>query len=137
MVTPVKLTGTAIGTAGSYGNSGNTIAKALDGNLSTYFDGPSANGDWVGLDLGSAHSITQISFAPRANFANRMVGGIFQASNTADFSSGVTTLYTVSTTPAVGSLITVLVNVSATFRYVRYLSPAGSYGDVVEINFYS
>src|SRR5436190_3844463 len=43
-LTPVhadnKLSGTIIGTAGSWNNGGNTKEKAMDGNLSTFFDGP-------------------------------------------------------------------------------------------------
>jgi hypothetical protein len=80
----VKLSGTVIGTAGSFGNNPNlTAAKAVDGNLTTYFDAATANGVWVGLDLGSARKVTSVAFAPRAGFGGRMVGGRFQASNTA------------------------------------------------------
>ena len=125
-----KLSGTVIGTGGSYQNDGNTIAKATDGSLSTFFDGPSANDNWVGLDLGSAKAIAQVSFAPRSGLASRMVGGQIQVSTTANFSSGVTTLYTIKTAPTAGVLTTVAV--SATARYIRYLSPAGSYGDIAE-----
>ncbi len=135
-VAKTKLTGTTIGTSGSYQNNGNTIAKATDGNLSTYFDGPTANGNYVGLDLGSAKVIAQISYAPRSTYASRMVGGVFQASNSSSFSSPVT-LYTVSATPAVGSLTTVSLTNSTAYRYVRYLSPTGSYGNVAEIQFFS
>ena len=39
--TSTKLTGAIIGTAGSYQNDGNTIAKAFDGILTNYFDGRS------------------------------------------------------------------------------------------------
>jgi uncharacterized delta-60 repeat protein len=131
----VALTGTIIGTTGSYQNKGNTAAKAFDGNLSTFFDAPGANGNWVGLDLGTLRYVTQISFAPRAGFTSRMVGGIFQGANTADFSSGVVNLYTVTTTPAAGSLTTVGTGVAGPFRYVRYLSPAGSYGNIAEAQF--
>jgi hypothetical protein len=130
-----KLTGTVIGTAGSYQNKGNTIANVFDGNLNTYFDGPTANGNWAGLDLGSPQTIAQIKYAPRPSWAGRMVGGIFQASNTADFSSGVVNLYTVPSMPPVGSFTTVPTNNSSTFRYVRYLSPSGSYGNVAEVEF--
>ena len=35
-----KLTGAIIGTPGSWGNSGNTIANVFDNNLNTFFDGP-------------------------------------------------------------------------------------------------
>ena len=40
-VTHTKLTGTTIGTTGSYNNSGNTIAKAIDGSTSTLLRRPS------------------------------------------------------------------------------------------------
>ena len=55
-------------------NGGNTIAKALDGSLSTYFDAPaaSASGAWVGLDLGSARNVWQVKFAPRGGWAARL-----------------------------------------------------------------
>jgi hypothetical protein len=132
----VQFTGTTIGTSGSYQNDGNTISKAVDGNLSTFFDGPTANGNWVGLDLGSAQVIKQISYAPRSGWASRMVGGIFQASNSATFSSGVVNLYTITAAPTQGVLTTVSVNVTAGYRYVRYLSPSGSFGDIAELAFF-
>ena len=49
----------------------------FDGNLSTFFDGPDATGDWVGLDFGVGVSnvIGQINYWPRISEASRMVGG--------------------------------------------------------------
>ncbi|HSV14191.1 MAG TPA: Ig-like domain-containing protein [Tepidisphaeraceae bacterium] len=129
------LTGAVIGTPGSYNNSGNTIAKAFDGSLSDYFDAQQPDGAWAGMDLGAPAQITQIKYAPRSSFAGRMVGGIFQGSNTADFSSGVVNLYTVTTSPAVGSFTTVPVTDPGTYRYVRYLGPTSSHGNVAEIEF--
>ncbi len=133
---PIKFTGTTIGTPGSYSNSGNTIAKATDGNLATYFDGPTANGDWIGLDLGSVKTVKQITFAPRSGYSSRMVGSVFQASTTANFSSGVTTLYTISSAPALNQLTTITLKSGVTARYFRYLSPNGSYGDIAEVGFW-
>jgi fibronectin type 3 domain-containing protein len=130
-----KLTGTVIGTPGSYNNSGNTIAKVFDGNLSTFFDAQQSDGAWAGLDLGEPNVIAQIKYAPRSGWASRMVGGIFQGSSTADFSSGVVNLYTVTTTPPVGSVTIVSTNNSNPFRYVRYLGPTGSHGNVAEVEF--
>ena len=126
------LTGATIGTAGSYNNDGNTIAKATDGNLGTFFDSAESSGSWVGLDLGSAKSISQIEFAPRSGYASRMIGGSFQISTTADFSSGVTTLYTITAAPASNILTSVALSSPVTARYVRYLSPAASHGDIAE-----
>jgi hypothetical protein len=128
----VQLTGTPIGTAGSYGNDGTTIANAFDGNTSTYFDGPTADGNWAGLDLGTAQNLSEISYAPRAGFENRMIGGIFQASNDPTFTTGVVNLYTIAASPADG-YTTISVTTGGTYRYVRYLSPSGSYGDIAEM----
>jgi hypothetical protein len=124
--TPVKLSGTAIGTSTSWLNNGDTIAQVFDGNFNSYFDAPDNNlNDWVGLDLGSAKTITQIKYAPRAGFEWRMVGGMFQVSNTADFSSGVTTIYTITTAPVAGQFTTVSVSVPGTYRYIRYVGGTG------------
>ena len=136
VVIPPALTGTPIGTAGSFGNAGNTAAKAVDGDLATFFDAPTANGAFVGLDLGAAATVTAVSFAPRVGYANRMVGGRFQGSNSPTFAVAVTDLYTVTAAPAVGRLTTVPVTAAGSFRYVRYLAPNGAYGNVAEVNFH-
>ena len=136
MAGPIKLTGTIIGTPGSWNNSGNTIAKAFDGNFSTFFDAPApGNGAWVGLDLGTTAQIAQVKYAPRATYESRMVGGRFEGSNTADFSSGVVNLFTISSAPVAGSFTTQAITNTGTFRYVRYLSPNGGYGNIAELEF--
>jgi fibronectin type 3 domain-containing protein len=133
--TGTKRTGTVIGTTGTYGGSSSDRTKVYDGNLTTYMDSDTPSSGWAGLDLGSAQSVNQIRFAPRAGFASRMVGGKFQGSNTADFSSGVVDLYTVSATPTEGSLTTVNVT-SVTYRYYRYLSAPNGWANVAEVEFW-
>ena len=134
--TLAQRTGTTTGTAGSYQNDGNTVAKATDGSPSTFFDGPAANGNVVEIDLGSAESVSTIRYAPRSTYAGRMVGGVFQASNSATFASGVATLYTVTATPAVGVLTTVTLAAPVADRYYRYVAPNGSYGDIAEFELF-
>ena len=132
-----KLVGDIIGTAGSWGDSGDTIYKAFDTDLDTFFDAPIGNGAWAGLDFGdgSACSITQIKYCPRSDLPVRMVGGIFQGANQSDFSDAVT-LGTISTQPASGVFTAVdIANMSA-FRYVRFLSPDNGFGNVAELEFY-
>jgi hypothetical protein len=133
---PVQLTGSVIGTSGSWNNLGNTVGKAFDGNLSTYFDAAQSFGAWAGLDLGSADVITQIKYAPRPGYAGRMIGGVFQGSNTPDFSLGVVTLYTITTMPVTGVFNTVNISNSSGFRYVRYLGPNYCHCNVAEIQFW-
>ena len=136
-VNPDLLSGTIIGTPGSFSyDPGNTIDKVFDGNLSTYFDAPSpGNGDWVGLDLGSVQPITAIAYAPRVHFESRMLGGVFQGSNTPDFSSGVVNLAPPITAFPHDGFNTVIV--SGSYRYVRYLSPPRGYGNISELEVYS
>ncbi len=132
-----KLAGTVFGTAGSYDNDGDTIANAVDGNTSTFFDGPTASGNIVGLALGTASTISSLSYTARSGYESRMVGGYFQASNSPTFASGNVTLYTITAAPASGSTVTVGTGVTGTFLYVRYVSPANSYGNIAEMSFFA
>ena len=131
-----KLTGTTIGTSGSYANQGATIAKATDGDLTTFFNAPTASGSYVGIDLGSAKTVAQIQFAPKSTAASRMVGGVFQASNSANF-SGAVTVYTVTAAPAVGSLTAVTPSTATAYRYWRYVGPANSYCNIAEFQLFA
>ena len=132
----IGLSGTILGTTGSYTNNPNTTRTAAsDGNVNSYFYAPSANGAWVGLDLGSAKTLTKVRYCPRGSYANRMVGGKFQGANASDF-SGAVDLFTISSAPVEGLLTTQVIGNTNGFRYVRYLSPSGSYGNVAEVEFY-
>ena len=61
----VKLTGAGFGTPGSWSSQGSTFDKALDGNLSTFFDASINTGAYVGIDTDS-FSIT----IPNGSFEN-------------------------------------------------------------------
>ena len=131
-----KLNGAIIGTAGSWGNSGNTITNVFDNNLNTFFDAPTGNGCWAGLDFGVGVSnvIMQVNYCPRSGFESRMVGGIFQGANQTNFSDAVT-LFTVSSQPSSGVFTSVSIANAAAFRYVRFLSPDNGFGNVAELEF--
>jgi len=49
------------------------------------FSDAATNQGWVGLDLGSSKTLTQVKDAPRSGVAYRMTGGTIQGSSTADF----------------------------------------------------
>jgi uncharacterized protein (TIGR02145 family) len=128
-----KLTGTVIGSPGAY-CCDNTIDHAFDGDVNTYCDNINPN-PWAGLDLGSMYQITIIKYYPRNGWTSRMVGGKFQGSSSADFSSGVVDLYTISSEPSLSWTEVTITNTSG-FRYVRYLSPQYGYLNVGEVEFY-
>jgi len=130
------VAGSVIGSAGSWGDLGNTIDKVFDGNLATFYDAVNGFGDWVGLDLGSNTTITLIRYCPRDSWNARMVGGVFQACNVSNFSSGVVTLHTIGSAPAYGVLTPQSITNAGAYRYVRYLGPADGYCNVAELEFY-
>jgi uncharacterized repeat protein (TIGR03806 family) len=138
LVADNKLSGTIIGTPGSWNNSGNTREKAMDGSLTTFFDGPDpGTNEWVGLDLGAGTNkiISQVRYCPRANYPGRMVGGKFQGANAGDFSDAID-LFTVTAAPAQAALTAQTVTITNAFRYVRYRGPDPSWCNVAEIEFY-
>ena len=128
------LAGTVIGTAGSFQGAGNTRDKAFDRDTETYFDADQPDGVWTGLDLGTARTIRAVRFFPRDGWSSRMVGGIFQGSDTENFANPVT-LATVTSQPVEAQYTLMEVEADRDFRYVRYLSPAGGWGNIAEIEF--
>lgn len=117
-------------------NQSNAPSKVFDNNASTFYDANTASGAWVGLNLNSKFQITRIRFCPRSTYNSRMTGGKFQASNSADFSTGVIDLTTIATEIPAGTWGDVLVNNTSDYQYVRYLSPANGFCNVAEIEFY-
>jgi hypothetical protein len=130
-----KLTGAIIGTPGTWSTS-NDHSKAIDGNINTGFASTTSDYAWVGLDLGTPKVITSILFYPVSGWSSAMTLGMFQGSNTADFSTGVVTFYTINVRPAEASWSGFLTNNSTAFRYVRYQAPGGSYCKIAEAEFY-
>ena len=133
---PAKLVGTVIGTPGSHNHGGSVKEKVFDGDLGTFFDAPSGDGAWVGLDLGRPKRIARIRYAPRATLEGRMVGGKFQGSSSPDFSAGVADVFTISAVPPAGTLTDQTIVGPEPFRYVRYLAPNAGYGNVSEVEFW-
>jgi aryl-phospho-beta-D-glucosidase BglC (GH1 family) len=130
------LTGTLIGASGSQGGDPTvTMAAAMDGNRNTFFDAAQPEGAWVGLDLGRDKVIRRVCYCPRRGYAVRMVNGRFQGANLPDFSNAAD-LFVVSNAPPEGAMTVQMVSNTNSFRYVRYQSPAGAYGNVSEVEFY-
>ncbi len=128
-----QMSGTVLGTAGA---STNTSANVFDDDITTFFDSATANGNWVGLDLGNTNVITNVRYCPRSGYDSLMLNGIFQGANQPDFSDAVN-LLTITNTPPDATLTAQPISNTNGFRFVRYLSPANSYGDIAEAQFFS
>lgn len=135
--TTTELAGTIIGTEGAAAETPTlTRDAAFDNDTTTYFNAPIADGAWAGLDLGVGRIISAIGFAPREDDLASVIGGRFQASNTVDFTGTVVELLTLTSAPAAAGLQTYTANSFTPYRYVRYLAPAGTYGNIAELKFY-
>ena len=128
---PVKFLGRIITGPGAESHQGNHFGKVFDGDLLTVLDGPDAASYWVGLDLGQSQPIQRLRYAGRVGQEQRMVGGIFQASDAADFSTNVVDLWVVTDQPPRG-WVTRNLESSVTARYVRYVPPPNSFGNIAE-----
>ena len=86
------------------------------------------------LGANGSSVVARVRYAPRSGFASRMVGGLFQGSNVADFSTA-TTLFTVAAAPATGVYTEQTISNTTPFRYVRYISSSTGFGNVAEVEF--
>ena len=126
------LTGTLFDNISPYsGNPDVDGHAAFDGDVSTYVDAGTGSGAYTGLELNNPASLTMIRYYPRANYAGRMVGGIFQGSN-----DGVNyvDLHTISTEPGYNWNEVVLT--TEAYSYYRYMSAPEGYCNVAEIEFW-
>ena len=135
-----KLTGTVIGTPGSYNNGGNTREKVFDGDLATFYDA-AQDGGWPGQDYGGDRwrRLTYLRYAPRSNTPGRMVNGRFEIASVSDTLStfeSPETLHTVTAAPPTGVYTQVPLQLDRRFRYLRYLPPTGGWGNIAELEVY-
>lgn len=141
----VRLTGTVIGTEQSFDYDNNTPSTtvnsremAFDGDVNTFFASNERDHTWVGLDLGTPHIITSVGWSPRNDNnvgAGRMVLGLFEGANSADFSDAVP-LYIIPDAGIYGVVSYADVKCGKGFRYVRYQGPSDVRCNVAEVEFY-
>lgn len=128
---------------GSNGWSEDTgYEKALDNNISTYFDG--AGGSSITMDLGASKKIGGIGFIPRPkdrySYEERMIGGSFYGSND---KNEWELLCTIDSVPEPNKETIIYYNyfnaVESTdyeYRYIKYVSSKERNCSVSEINVY-
>jgi len=121
------------GGIGTVGSTGLYTAGVVSGSATVQAASGSVSGT-AAVTVASA-SAGEVHFYPRSGLASRMVSGKFQGSN-----DGITytDLYTVASQPADGAWTVAALSVDLkTYRYLRYLSPNGYYGNIAELEFYS
>lgn len=137
-----KLTGTIIGSSNNFdydtyscSTTKNTPANVFDGNLSTFLAGCDRNNVWAGLDLGEPHVITEIAYCPRFDLPQRLVLGIFEGANNPDFGDAIP-IFVITEQPATNTLTRKTLQTTRAFRYVRYVGPNDTRGNIAEVEFH-
>ena len=90
---------------------------------------------WAGLDLGEPHVITEIVYCPRVDMPERLVLGVFEGANYPDFGDAIP-IFVITQKPADKTLTRQAISCSRAFRYVRYVGPDNSRGNIAEVEFY-
>ncbi len=136
----------AVGTPfGASGYTPYTSDKLYDSDcetfLDTYWGIGSGDAPWAALDLGTPRTITGVRYTPRRipegwdGGPGRMVGGRFEAADNADF-TGAVTLYTIPSAPGFAGMAEyALASPVGPYRYVRYVSPPGGWGNAGELEY--
>ncbi len=141
--TPLKLTGTVIGSRFSVdydnGNSQsttvNTKENVFDGNYDTFFASYDRSRTWVGLDLGEKHVITKVGWSPRKTQGARVELAVIEGANKADFSDALP-IFMIKNAATEGVMHYGNVDCSRGFRYVRYVSPHDVRCNLAELEFH-
>jgi hypothetical protein len=81
-------------------------------------------------------AVDRVRFQPRAGEAQAMVGGRILGSNTSAMNDFVD-LATIQAAPAEGRLTELAFENATPYRWVKYLGPPGSHGQIAEIEFYA
>ncbi|OIR15064.1 xyloglucanase Xgh74A precursor [mine drainage metagenome] len=117
------------------GNTANTADKAFDTDTGTYYDCANASGGYTGIDLGggATATVTSIRYYARSGYASRMVGGVFEGSNSP--TTGYVTLATVASASDT-AWTGITVTGASPYRYLRYSGPNNGYCNVAEIEFH-
>ena len=113
----------------------NTIANVFDGNLNTFFASYERSGTWVGLDLGEEHVITKVTYCPRKDWSQRLLLGVLEGANQADFGDAIP-LCLITETPRQNVMTEQTIHCSRGFRYVRYIGPNDVRCNIAELEFY-
>jgi|GEM_PF-1721508 len=110
--------------------------KAFDGDINTAVDNDTTGINWIDVDFGegNAQAVGQIRFHPRTgnNLAGRVNHSIIQGSNDGE---NYVNLYTITGITSATWHTATIADATA-YRYIRHYFPAGTYGNIAELELY-
>ena len=118
-------------TGSPIGSSPENAYMAFDGDETTSYSTNQASYSWVGLDLGSQYIIDEVKWSAPLNNPDQVLLGVFQGANNEDFSDAVP-IAIIDDANETGKNV----DCSRGFRFVRYVGPSNSYGNISKLEFY-
>lgn len=142
----ITLTEGMVSGSAPYQNSTtNTVAKVIDGDFSTFFDGVSSGYVQIDLGAGNAKAIAAYGYAPRyvnndSQYVGRCVGASLYGSNDA---TNWELLHTIAKTPEGGKFNYAYANefasaevIGKAYRYYKYAVTASGNCNIAELSLY-
>ena len=126
------LTGTPI----SSDRFSNLLQNAFDGDINTEYKSTKESNSWIGLELDNSYKITKIGWSQKENNSTNYLLGIFEGANDPTFFDAVPLYMITEEINQNGQINYINIDISETFKYVRYIGPSGQYCIISNLEFY-
>ena len=116
-------------------SSSELISNAFDGDFLTEFKSSKKSNGWIGLEFDASYRITKIGWAHKGNDKENYLLGIFEGGNDPSFFDAVPLTMIVEEGKEI-DINYISVDVTKTFKYVRYIGPNGKNCTISQLEFY-
>ena len=123
------------GTPISSDSSTELLANAFDGDVTSEFKSSKNSNGWVGLELEKSYRITKIGWGQKQGDKENYLLGIFEGGNDPSFFDAIPLTMIVEEGKS-GEINYINIDVTRSFRYVRYVGPNGKNCTISQLEFY-
>ena len=123
------------GTPISSDSSSKSLSNAFDGDISTEFKSSKESNGWIGLELDNTYRITKIGWSQKESDKENYLLGIFEGGNDPSFFDAIP-LTMIVEEGKYGEINYINIDVTRSFKYVRYVGPNGKYSIISQLEFY-
>ena len=123
------------GTPISSDSSSKSLSNAFGGDISTEFKSSKESNGWIGLELDNTYRITKIGWSQKESDKENYLLGIFEGGNDPSFFDAIPLTMIVEEGKD-GEINYINIDVTRSFKYVRYVGPNGKYSIISQLEFY-
>ena len=123
------------GTPISSDSSSKLLSYAFDGDITTEFKSSKESNGWIGLELDNTYRITKIGWSQKESDKENYLLGIFEGGNDPSFFDAIPLTMIVEEGKE-GEINYINIDVTRSFKYVRYVGPNGKYSIISQLEFY-